>query len=53
MYSFHVISDHVNQIVIVDLTLSDGVHGSWWLGNDSFLNDLISAVHLKSYNDWV
>ena len=39
-------------IEVIDLDLSEGVRGTLWLGVDSFSNDLILAVHLRSYNGW-
>ena len=39
-------------IVIVNLHLSEGVHGALWLGDDLFYDILISAIDLRSYNGW-
>ena len=38
-------------IVIINCLLSEGVRGALWFVVESFENDLISAVVLKSYND--
>ena len=39
-----------NLIAIVDRHLSEGVHGTLWFIGESFENNLISAVDLRSYN---
>ena len=39
-------------ITIVNCHLSEWVCGAFWFISKSFLNDWISTVHLRSYNNW-